>query len=102
MIKNNTQFTKLSKIYPYYYTVLKLVSMWSYSFKKCVHIVKHMSTCMHIHAYIDVHKCVHLLHAFSKLLSLEKTEFSCLVIKMKALFIHTYKMFKSTNLRDLI
>lgn len=58
--------------------------------KKCVHIVQRMSTFMHIHAYIDVHKCLHLICAFSKLFSLEKIVFICLkVIKMKALFKNT-------------
>ena len=69
----------------------------------CVHIVKRMSTFMHIHAYIDVHKCLHLIRAFSKLFSLEKIEFSYLkIIKIKALFKYTYNIFKSTSLRGLI
>lgn len=65
-------------------------------------IVKHMSTLIHIHAYMDVHKCLHLICAFSELFSLESTEFGCVVIKMKASSKHAYKISTGTNLRELI
>lgn len=61
-----------------------------------------MSTFMHIHAYIDVHKCLHLICAFSKLFSLEKIVFSCLKVIKNEGFVQKYNIFKSTSLRELI